>query len=826
MHDHPEISTSDPTDAPDPGSHADPEVDSRPPSPELPQDNYSFSEGPDIEELLDNVKLEDLQLQLQFIQEINNASLEDEGTQMDKDDLHRLRNPFDHELALDDASDLRLSLELFLANINSPVEVYNANRAAMLRRHPNDDIFTYDRAKRFMKDLTGVVPLIHDMCIDTCVAYTGPYRDLEECPLCKVPRYNPVVFEASRGTKKVAQRQFHTLPVGPQLQALYRSKESAERMQYGEKMLEEVINAGPENRGDYRDWCDGLDFIQAFREGRIKKNDPVLMFSIDGAQLYRSKTSDCWMYIWVIFSLDPATHRYKKMAVLFGAVIPGPNKPKFLESFLFPGLHHLSAIQKEGLAIWNAFADNHYISHPFLALATADGPAMAYINGLVGHQGKIACRLYCPFPGRRKGSHYYPVCLKPDDDTIPDNNRDDVNPSKFASNTFSNYNESLELLSSSRTLAEYKQRRLSTGIVKPGIFLGLQRDHMLDIPRCFGYDIMHLVSLNLPDLLLSLWRGTITGDKEDRRLWDWAVLEGDIWIQHGQDVASMRPYLPGSFDRPPRNPVEKINSGYKAWEFLLYIYVLGPGLFYHVLPKKYWQNLCRLVSGIRNLQQFAISPEQLRQSHHSLLTFVLEFEQLYYQRRANRLHFVRPCVHTLIHMAPEVHRVGPAIIASQWTMERAIGDLGSEIRQPSNPFANLSQRASLRCQINALRSILPDLASSGKPWPHGSIDLEGGYVLLRARENRASLMTQSASIALERYFESVGQPLRGNNLGYCCVRWARLRIPTGQIARSSWKENQKNIMNIRMSRNVKVSAPLLFVILLLETDHERLDRWN
>ena len=59
---------------------------------------------------------------------------------------------------------------------------------------------------------------------------------------------------------------------------------------------------------------------------------------------------------------------------------------------------------------------------------------------------------------------------------------------------------------------------------------------------------MHLVSLDLPDLLISLWRGTITGDKDDRPLWDWAVLKGNVWMQHGQDVTSMRPYLPGSFD--------------------------------------------------------------------------------------------------------------------------------------------------------------------------------------------------------------------------------------------------------------------------------------
>ena len=132
-------------------------------------------------------------------------------------------------------------------------------------------------------------------------------------------------------------------------------------------------------------------------------------------------------------------------------------------------------------------------------------------------------------------------------------------------------------------------------------------------------------------------------------------------------------------------------------------------------------------------------------------------------------------------MAPEVHRARPAIVTSQWTMECAIGDLGSEIRQPSNPFVNLSEHASLRCQINALTSILPELAPSKDPWPNGSIDLKDGYMLLRAREYGSSLMSESASLALEKYFKSVGQPIQNGNFRYCVVRWARLQIPTGQI---------------------------------------------
>ena len=71
------------------------------------------------------------------------------------------------------------------------------------------------------------------------------------------------------------------MPVGLQLQALYHSKGSVEQMQYTEKKLEEIVNAGLANRGDYEDWCNGIDFLQAFRDGCIKKGDPVLMFFID-----------------------------------------------------------------------------------------------------------------------------------------------------------------------------------------------------------------------------------------------------------------------------------------------------------------------------------------------------------------------------------------------------------------------------------------------------------------------------------------------------------------------------------------------------------------
>jgi hypothetical protein len=108
------------------------------------------------------------------------------------------------------------------------------------------------------------------------------------------------------------------------------------------------------------------------------------------------------------------------------------------------------------------------------------------------------------------------------------------------------------------------------------------------------------------------------------------------------------------------------------------------------------------------------------------------FELLYYQRKVERLHFCRQSLHTLPHIAPKVVRLGPGVYYAQWTMERTISNLGEEIKQPSNPFANLSQCGVHHAQVNPLKAMIPDLDPDVKELPCGSKNLGDGYVLLGA----------------------------------------------------------------------------------------------
>lgn len=131
------------------------------------------------------------------------------------------------------------------------------------------------------------------------------------------------------------------------------------------------------------------------------------------------------------------------------------------------------------------------------------------------------------------------------------------------------------------------------------------------------------------------------------------------------------------------------------------------------------------------MNQHRITLANVQEAHHALLSFAQEFVMLYCQHLATRIHFVRPCIHSLVHLPCEVIRIGPPICSSQWTLERTIGNLGEEIKQHSNPFANLSQHGIQRTRVNALKAMIPDLDINGttkESSPLGCKDVGQGYV--------------------------------------------------------------------------------------------------
>ncbi|KAL4243370.1 hypothetical protein ABKN59_011760 [Abortiporus biennis] len=118
---------------------------------------------------------------------------------------------------------------------------------------------------------------------------------------------------------------------------------------------------------------------------------------------------------------------------------------------------------------------------------------------------------------------------------------------------------------------------------------------------------------------------------------------------------------------------------------------------------------------------------EVAEAHSHLVAFCDEFETLYVQQCADRIHLTRQCIHVLGHLGPETYRLGPAHNHTEATMEHTIGNLGEEIRQPSNPYANLSECSLYRGQVNAFFAMYPQFAPPSQgDLPQGSLDLGGG----------------------------------------------------------------------------------------------------
>ncbi|KAG1758066.1 hypothetical protein EDD22DRAFT_784373 [Suillus occidentalis] len=174
-----------------------------------------------------NVKRRDLRASLAFILALQNASLDDSGTGLSPDAIERLRNPPDHPFSIDDDPELKLAIRLYLALNNADDDYMKAALAITEYEYDNAiALHSLRQIKSLVSQITGVEEVKHHMC----VGFTGPFESLDHCPECSEPRYNREELEATGA--KVPRRQFSTIPVGQQLQAIHRSLEGALALQY------------------------------------------------------------------------------------------------------------------------------------------------------------------------------------------------------------------------------------------------------------------------------------------------------------------------------------------------------------------------------------------------------------------------------------------------------------------------------------------------------------------------------------------------------------------------------------------------------------------
>ena len=152
------------------------------------------------------------------ISQIRDYSFEHKKSQWTEDKLGSFLDPL-HELSSLDNPQLCLSLRIYLSlSACSSEATYDAIHSNIKECYPESTMLSFDQVQTRLKAIMGIIPLHFNMCVNTCLAYTGTFATLTECPFCGEHRYQQHLDIDSR----TPHRQFVTIPIGPQLQALWR----------------------------------------------------------------------------------------------------------------------------------------------------------------------------------------------------------------------------------------------------------------------------------------------------------------------------------------------------------------------------------------------------------------------------------------------------------------------------------------------------------------------------------------------------------------------------------------------------------------------------
>lgn len=249
----------------------------------------NHSEEPDELEDEPEATIEELRSLQQFIAALWNASLDDE--KLDTEVLERLGNPLTTPVKDDLDHIFRFSLDVHIATTNASNKTYNDVIAAT-KRLTGESMLTLDQLECRIWKVTGIELICKDMCRDSCLVFVGHFKDNNHCRRCGLSRWDEAKLEASGGKIKVPVQTYDTIPIGPQLQALFWSPDSARSMHYRSKqttqILEELERIQKTLDGGqlpevpvFDDFLHGADYLAAVKDSHIKEDDLVLMMFIE-----------------------------------------------------------------------------------------------------------------------------------------------------------------------------------------------------------------------------------------------------------------------------------------------------------------------------------------------------------------------------------------------------------------------------------------------------------------------------------------------------------------------------------------------------------------
>jgi len=138
--------------------------------------------------LQNNIHLCDLRLTADFVKALQQSTLGDPRLGLSSETLTCLCNPPHGQPCHVIDNNTCIVIKLYLGN---PLKAtYEMNCAIILDHFPDMDLLLYYKAKQLVANLTSVESVVHHMCINLCITYTGPFLELDTCPMYSKPQYD------------------------------------------------------------------------------------------------------------------------------------------------------------------------------------------------------------------------------------------------------------------------------------------------------------------------------------------------------------------------------------------------------------------------------------------------------------------------------------------------------------------------------------------------------------------------------------------------------------------------------------------------------------